>query len=95
VPQHRVAVHDRHEEVGDDRGGRRRAGEVERLQAVRGRLARVPGAFEHGAQEVSVVLVVVDDQDAGHGVGLAAPGARKRARGPGGMRGLYRKLAAI
>ena len=63
LAQERVAVHHRHEQVGDDEGRRRLAGLDQRLGAVAGLGDFVAVAGEQGAQEVKVYVLVIDDED--------------------------------
>ena len=71
------AIHDGHEDVGDDEEGNRLAGFFEGFGAVVGVVDIIAGAFEDGAEEVEVVLLVIDDQDAGLVHGRGSPGMRR------------------
>jgi len=55
----------RHHDVEQDQVRRGRIDLVQRLRAVAGRFRPVPPRFEPRPQQLDIVLVIVDDQDAG------------------------------
>ncbi len=80
LAQQRIAVHDRHQQIGNDQVGRRTPGLEQRLGAIAHGLHRAVAAGQQRLQVGEVFLVVVDDQDAGHGVAHGAGlGAQKWA----------------
>ncbi len=79
------AVHDRHENIGDDHVRRVLTGELEGLGSVGRRDHSVPMPAEEGLQHVGVLRVVIDDEDMLHGylsdtevTGAGSPQPRRR-----------------
>ncbi len=78
LPQEVDAVHPRHADVGDDQVVLGFGDLLDTLVAVGGLIAGVPHAFEDLAQQVPEDLLVIDDEDVGHGTPSAPPGTNLR-----------------
>ncbi len=65
-PQERIAVPDRHQQIGDHQVWRGLRGPLQCLGAVPGLHHLETTALQHAAQQVEVDIMVGDDQDARH-----------------------------